>query len=77
MKGLAGRYRISRKAFSDPEYYLRQAQKKYAGMVEVPNPQTFPPPPQPEKKRAGRKKKVVPPKVPITREQKEVIVSFD
>ena len=41
-------------------------------------PVSAPPPvPAPEKKRAGRKKKVVAPKVPITREQKEVVVSFD
>lgn len=65
--------RISRKAFSDPEYYHRQ-KKRYLMEPPVSAP---PPVPAPEKKRAGRKKKVVAPKVPITREQKEVVVSFD
>ena len=64
--------RISRKAFLDPEYYHRQ-KKRYA--MEVPVSPVAPP--APEKKKAGRKKKVVAPKTPITREQKEVVVSFD
>jgi len=79
---LHGRMRLS----LDPDYYYNKRLRLEQKMVHT---VVIPPPPQPpstnlpiltdikEKKKPGRKKKVIPPKNPITREERTVVLRWD